>query len=202
VIIVFVVRLAAAGAIVIGGPFAPSVSVLVVAATSIFLSIRSPYGTDGADQLLLIIFVAAALASIVGTTIAQGLFLWFVTLQACLAYAIAGVAKLWSPAWRRGDALPGILGTSNYGDRRFGPLLSRHPVACRWLGWSVIALECSFPLVLLGIPLVTYSLVGALATFHVGALFLMRLNTFLWAFAATYPSVIFCSLHFRGIAPA
>ena len=31
------------------------------------------------------------------------------------------------------------------------------------------------------------------ASFHIGAAILMRLNTFLWAFVATYPAIIFCA---------
>ena len=31
------------------------------------------------------------------------------------------------------------------------------------------------------------------ASFHIGAAILMRLNTFLWAFVATYHAIIFCA---------
>ncbi|MFE3104283.1 hypothetical protein [Nocardia tengchongensis] len=31
------------------------------------------------------------------------------------------------------------------------------------------------------------------ALLHIGTAILMRLNTFLWAFLATYPAVIFCA---------
>ena len=166
----------------------------IVAVTSLLLVLRSRFGTDGADELLFLIFVAAAIAYGVGDPGAREVVLWFLAGQACLAYLTAGVAKAISPAWRAGRALPGIFGTTAYGHPRAGTLLGRHCLLARAGGWSVIVLETSFPLVLLGVPPLTYALLLGTTTFHLGAAWLMRLNTFLWAFVATYPAVLACVL--------
>lgn len=195
VLVLVMLRLAAALATVIGDLVPAVLSLGVVAVTSILLGMRSPYGSDGADQLSLIIFVAAFCATVIGTDSSQHSFLWFVTGQACCAYFVAGFAKLISPVWRSGRALGGILGTKTYGNRRLGPVVASHPRAAWLAGWWVIALECTFPLVLLGEPRVTYAVLALALAMHLGILVTMRLNTFVWAFAATYPSVVYCTLH-------
>ncbi|MET7988466.1 MULTISPECIES: hypothetical protein [unclassified Streptomyces] len=58
----------------------------------------------------------------------------------------------------------------------------------------MIALECTFPFVLMGVPRVTYVVLALALSLHLGALVFMRLNTFIRAFAATYPSIVFCTL--------
>ncbi|MFD5817746.1 hypothetical protein [Streptomyces sp. NPDC127038] len=196
VLVLVMLRLVAALAVVVGH-LPPAVLCLclgVVAATSVLLGVRSPYGTDGADQLSMIIFVAAFGARVIGTDGSQYAFLWFVAGQACCAYFTAGFAKLMSPVWRGGRALGGILGTTTYGDRRLGPVVASHSRLALLAGWWVIVLECAFPLVLLGEPRLTYALLALAFGLHLGALVFMRLNTFVWAFAATYPSVIYCTL--------
>ena len=39
----------------------------------------------------------------------------------------------------------------------------------------------------------TYLLLISGVLFHIGAAVLMHLDTFLWAFIATYPAIIFCA---------
>lgn len=197
-ILVVALRLVMAVLVIVGWPLSVVSTASVIAAASFLLALRSPYGTDGADQMTMIIFLAAALADVIHTPRSTLMFLWFVALQACLAYFIAGVAKLVSPVWRGGRALPGILGTTSYGHRQLGPFLTRHPCMTSLCGWGVIMLECLFPAVLLGIRPLTFALLACALGFHVVAVFLMRLNTFLWAFAATYPSILFCALHYSG----
>ncbi|MFF0292212.1 hypothetical protein ACFYST_03490 [Kitasatospora sp. NPDC004614] len=192
--VVLVLRLLAAAAVMVGPPLPLAALAALIAVSSSLLAQRSPYGTDGADQLTVIIFVGAALSEAIATPNSYKLFLWFISAQACLAYLTAGVAKLASPVWREGGALPGILGTSSYGYRRLGAVLARHQRTFWTLGWLIMALECVFPTALLGIRPLTYTMLAAMLTFHLGAAFLMRLNTFFWAFTATYPSILFCAL--------
>jgi hypothetical protein len=120
--------------------------------------------------------------------------LWFLAAEVALAYFTAGTAKIISRTWRSGDALPGIFATTVYGDEWVGRLLAGKQRLGLVLGWSVITLECTFPLALLGIMPLTYVLLSLGAGFHVGAAVFMRLNTFLWAFLATYPAVLYCAL--------
>ncbi|GEM32915.1 hypothetical protein NN3_39220 [Nocardia neocaledoniensis NBRC 108232] len=165
----------------------------VIAATYILLGMRSRFGGDGADQMTIIVFASLALAFGVGQTRADEIVLWFLTAQACLAYFTAGVAKLAGRSWRSGAALPEVLATQSYGHPWAGRVLARHRGVAVAMCWSVIAFECGFPLVLLGIGPLTYALLISGALLHLGTAFVMRLTTFFWAFVATYPAIIFCA---------
>src|SRR5258706_15805886 len=76
--------------LLVGGMIGSSVShaalSLAIVVTSMLLTIRSPFGHDGADQMGTLTFSALALGYAVGGA-AIGLALWFVALQAILSYA-------------------------------------------------------------------------------------------------------------------
>jgi hypothetical protein len=59
--------------------------------------------------------------------------------------------------------------------------------------WSVIIVECAFPLVVIApFPLMVVLLsLGML--FHLLCAVIMGLNSFLWAFVATYPALVFAN---------
>lgn len=187
-------RLACVIAFLAGPPPVRAVTAAIIAVSSVLLAARAPFGTDGADQLLYMTFTAFALAYGLGTDRARQLVLWFLAAEVALAYFTAGTAKIISRTWRSGDALPGIFATTVYGDEWVGRLLAGKRRLGLMLGWSVILLECTFPLALAGIMPLTYVLLSLGAGFHIGAAVFMRLNTFLWAFLATYPAVLYCAL--------
>ena len=165
----------------------------LIVLTSFLITVRSTYGRDGADQMLFLTFIALGVAHTFGNPAARHLALWFLAAQACLSYFTAGTAKLVSPIWRGGAALPGIFGTDIYGHLWLRTVLARYTALAKIGCWSTILLETAFPLALLGSRPLTATLVCTGVAFHVGAAVFMRLNTFLWAFIATYPAVLYCS---------
>lgn len=190
------VRLACATALLIGlggSNITRAILAIVIVLISFLLTVRSTYGRDGADQMLFLTFITLAIAHSFGSPVAQYVALWFLAAQACLSYFTAGFAKLVSPIWRGGAALPGIFGTDIYGHMWVRTALARYPMLAKFGSWSLISLECTFPLALLGLPTLTITLLFAGAIFHLSAAVFMRLNTFLWAFIATYPAVLYCS---------
>lgn len=172
----------------------------VIVALSLFLHLRVPFGLDGSDQMLLLIFVALFLqSSFPDDAIVTNACLWFIALQACLSYTTAGIAKLVSPVWRSGDAMFLITNTQSYGTRAISALLLEYPVLSSLMAWIVITFECVFPLALvLGIP-GCFAILTWGVLFHVGNGLLMGLNTFIWAFLATYPAIVYCSLQVQGV---
>lgn len=189
VVIRFACALAVAfGPIPVRAPAAASIVVI-----SIMLTVRTIYGHDGSDEMITLVYIAAAIAYGVNDNVARELSLWFLAGQASLAYLAAGVAKAASPIWRSGAALPGIMSTNSYGSPIIGAVLTRNTrlslVGC----WAVILGECCFPLTLLGVWPLTIMLLFWGASFHVIAAIFMRLNTFVWAFLATYPAILFCA---------
>jgi hypothetical protein len=60
--------------------------------------------------------------------------------------------------------------------------------------WCVILWETTFPIAILAPNRVRWVLLGLGACFHIGVAVGMGLNTFLWAFVATYPAVEYCAI--------
>ncbi len=182
-----------AGALLIA-PSAWLLNPAVVATMTAFLilwSKRSIYGQDGADQMLLIIWLAALVAVGVGGETAVRLCLWFIAYQCCMAYTVAGFAKVTAAGWRGGQFLPGVLGTKIYGTQFVGGFLRHHRRLAVAGSWVVLLFEMGFPLAwLLPWPWgIAYLVLGGV--FHLSNAFLMGLGSFLATFVATYPAVWF-----------
>lgn len=175
-----------------GGAVALSVVLLV----SVALVVRCPYGHDGADQMMTICTAAYLLANLSGQVAPV---VWFVAAQSALSYLTAGVAKLVSPVWRSGSALPGILRTRCYGNATAYRLVVDRPHLDRLLCRAVITFECTFPLALVGVPPLTVGVLLLGIGFHAVNAVVMRLNTFFVAFVATYPALAYCSTVVAGL---
>lgn len=165
---------------------------LVVFLTTYSITLRNAYGLDGAFQLTLVIYAALFIASIFpNDSVIAVVCVWFIGLQAILSYFVSGVSKLVSPTWRNGDALPGIFGTDIYGHQTVFRLIRDRPRVSQFLCWSVIVVECLFPLVLFAdLPLAIF-LLGWGFLFHLSTAVFMGLNVFFVTFLSTYPAILY-----------
>lgn len=157
------------------------------------------YGHYGGDRVRNVVLQALLLRYLApGSTVAAEACLWFIAAVATLCYFAAGVSRVrWEP-WRRGDALLMILRHEVWGHPELAGWLARHPGWGRFLTWGVWVLECSFPLaLLLGVPGLAVVL-GALLLMHLSIAWVMGLNGFLWAMAATFPALLFASARLSG----
>jgi hypothetical protein len=117
--------------------------------------------------------------------------LWFISGQVCLAYFGAGWSKLRAAAWTMGVALTRILDGSALRSPALAAALARRPGLGRLLCRATIALELLLPLgPLLPRPALLI-LLGAGGVFHVSIAVLLGLGSFMWAFLATYPALLF-----------
>lgn len=164
-----------------------------IALTLLLFALRTSYGREGADQMFVIIFSALALAYTFNTSVIFTACLWFLAIQSCLSYATAGIAKMTSPIWRSGQALPAIMATRGFGYYSFSVWLRKHLRFTKILTWSTMGLETLFPLALLGPQWLTLAWLLCGFGFHVSNAILMRLNRFIWAFTATYPAIWYCA---------
>jgi hypothetical protein len=156
----------------------------------IYVLVRTGFGAIGADPMTLVVCGGAWLAAVVGRTpLTMRAGLWFIALQGCLGYAVAGVFKLIAPKWRSGEAMMTVMSTSTYGNRTIFGILKRRPWLSRFACWLVIVWEATFPLVLIGPDdlLVAQFALGLL--FHASIASLMGLNLFLAAFPTTYVAI-------------
>lgn len=188
------VRLAAAVALAFGFAGAWGAPLAwVVALAGIGFSIRSPYGLDGADQLYVLTFCGIAIARTVGGETAAQLCLWWIAGHMTVAYLTSGVAKLLSPIWRSGAAIPGVFGTVMYGWPRVAKWLKARQGLCRVAAFGVIVGEIALPLCLVAPTPVSVALLASGVFFHGAAALVMGLNSFFWAFVATYPAFLYAS---------
>ena len=172
-----------------------NLAVGLLAVATILLRLRAPIGLDGSDQMSSIVLITATLAHIVGTDPAISIVLWFLTFQALLAYSVSGWLKLREAGWRDGTFLGRVLSSRTYGHQRFGPFLKRHRRLAAGFSQLFILTECCFPFALIAPkPIAMLILCGGIA-FHVVTAIVMGLNTFVWAFTATYPAIIYCRGH-------
>jgi hypothetical protein len=171
-------------------------SLVVLVITTTLIRRRRIIGGDGAEQMSDIVLITAVLALLPVPSDARiTLAVVFIAAQAVLSYFTSGVAKLVSPMWRSGAALPAILGTYNHGLAWVSRMMETRPKIGLVLGWAVILFEVSFPLVLIAPQSVAIVALGVGLTFHLGCAVLMGLNSFVWPFPATYA----CVLAIRGI---
>ncbi|MPQ98764.1 hypothetical protein GB931_12700 [Modestobacter sp. I12A-02628] len=156
--------------------------------TQLVLYPRHLFGTDGSDQVSFLVQSAATLGRAGGSDATRWAAVQFIGAQTVLSYGASGWAKLPGDAWRSGEALRGIMRTQTYGDRWLFEQLDRHPAAARLLCHSVLAMECGFPLLLLGRGRFIEAGLATMGLFHLANARFMGLSRFAWAFLATYPA--------------
>jgi len=190
------VRIAVA-ALCVAGPAGVALSAPVIAAAallSVSLSVRSPFGLNGADQLDTVVYGGLALVMLHRTPTTERWYIMFLAAQCCLAYGVAGIAKARSRVWRDGSGLQRILGVRNYVGMRTARFADRHAAIILLLSWATIIWECSFWTVLLLPPPLALLILAAGAVFHVIIGFVMGLNDFIWAFLSLYPALLYLRL--------
>jgi len=193
---IFVVKVLAALAtlalIVSGGSYREALWLLTIC--SLLVSSWRLVGGDGAVQMTLIALVACSLALLIGDrTGGPAAALYFVGGQGLLAYFTAGVAKLVSHEWRTEDVVSRIASTVAYGSGAAARLIAGARGSGRVLTLSVIAFEIAMPLSVLCPIEVTAAFLAMALVFHIGCALVMGLNDFVWAFAATFPGILYIS---------
>jgi hypothetical protein len=164
-------------------------------------NMKRKIANDGADQLMTII-LAAVLAGRLWQGVgdgAQEMAAMFIGAQACLAYSVAGIAKIVSPVWRSGAAVSDILTTKGFGCNWLRKVFGWSPWIALVAAWSVMMFETLFPIVAIMDPQGAMIAVMAGTLFHVCNAPIMGLNNFVWAFLATYPSVLFMSHRIHAV---
>jgi hypothetical protein len=164
----------------------------IVLMSQLLLNRRNPQAMDGADQMATQVFGALLLGNLPGTELAREACLWYIAAQSCLSYCTSGVAKVFSPRWRKGNAVFLAFNSQVLGNEAAARFLHPRPALVKALSWGAMMMECLFPLVLvLGYPAGLIFLAWGIA-FHLANAFILGFNSFLWSFVATYPAILFC----------
>lgn len=117
--------------------------------------------------------------------------LWFISAQVCLAYFGAGWSKLRSETWTTGVALTRILAGSMLRSPALARALAARPGLERRLCRGTIALELLLAVAPIGPPPALRILLAAGGAFHATIAVVLGLGSFMWAFLATYPALLF-----------
>lgn len=166
-------------------------ALIPVMGCSAVLALRSAF-SDGADKIAMVSAGAAILMatglllgdpmlSLAGTLWAGG--------QLTIAYFTSGASKLLLVPWRSGSAVTGSMSSYTYGHRYAHAAVKIRGLSPA-LAWGVMSAEALFPLALLLPPHFLLAVLVGFALFHFSTALLMGLNTYVWAFAAAYPSTI------------
>lgn len=164
--------------------------------SSILINIRFRGAFNGgSDSMTLVVLVAVCAGRAAGDEhpVALKAALAFATAQLCLSYLVAGVVKLREPDWRAGSVLSKLLSLEQYGvPPSLRSFLEKKKNIAHLACWTVIGLECAFPLALLH-PVVCAGFLGLALGFHLFNAYALGLNRFLWAWISAYPALYFWS---------
>ena len=168
-----------------------AVFIVLIFLIRILLGVRNGYqGREGTDHMILMLLACILLYRLAPGDLARRAVLWFISAETILAYVTAGTIKLFNPQWRRGVAIRNILLTNLFGSVFFERALSKWPRLNVVLSWAVIGFELSAPVLVLTGPEGCLLFICCGIVFHLGVAITQGLNLFVWAFLATYPSLL------------
>jgi hypothetical protein len=144
----------------------------------------------GSDYLTLIILLCLCVGFL--HPLLAKAALWYICLQVVSSYFIAGVYKIKTHKWRIGTAIFGFVTSPNYKTPKFVMEKSRDPQWAKFMAWSVIVFELTFPLVLAH-PNLTIFYLAAGVLFHLANFVTFGLNRFFWVWCASYPAIYYCT---------
>ncbi len=178
-------------------PASPILIALVIALQVVVLK-RHHMTIDGSDQMMFVVLVACLLGRLGADAVSTRAAVAFLAAELTLAYVVAGFAKAASSHWRSGVALSVIAQTRMYGQPLVARLMREHPTAGRAAERTVVAWESIFFVTLTAPHPVVIGLLLLGLSFHIGCAIVMGLNRFVWAFAASYPALLWTNLAIRG----
>jgi pimeloyl-ACP methyl ester carboxylesterase len=181
----------AAGMILPGNSRWRGAGSLFLGASTALLYPRHRYGTDGSDQVSVLTQSAMAVARLSDSPQTKDAALWYLALQSNMSYLVSGWVKLLGKAWRDGSALPGVMRTRTYGYEPAFKLTQRFPTQAKYLEYSVLALECLFPVAYLAGGRLTRPVIAAAGGFHIANGFVMGLGRFVTSFVSMHPAVAY-----------
>jgi hypothetical protein len=182
---VLAVRLVLALALVAGarGAVAPA---LWVATLVVNLRFRGTFN-GGSDLMTMVALTGLAVAHLGHRSpVVVAAALVYVAAQATLSYLVAGVVKVANPQWRRGEALAAFVARPDVAvvRRAVGG-----PRRARAASWAVMGFECAFPLAFVSVA-AAWVFVALALVFHLATVAAFGLNRFLFAWASTWPAVV------------
>jgi hypothetical protein len=178
----------------------PSLPLAITVFFGAALTFRVPMGRNAADQLLLITLIALLLGTFDGAA-GMSMALAFIAAQSVLAYFTAGITKCRHRGWYDGSFVRALLMTETFGQRGVSTVVKRFPVIAVPLGSALLVAEVLFPLIVLVPVQAALVILCLFLIFHLTLAAIMGLNTFAFAFGATYPALLFANVSIASYLP-
>lgn len=145
----------------------------------------------GSDQLRMISLMTFNLCFLLDDVRGELITLFFLGLQALLAYSTSGIAKLLSSYWRKGNVLHLIFGTYSYGIPQLSLFFKNRPNMERFTSHSAIFIMLIVPIsFFVPNPTILYLALLCILSFHLATAIIMGLNDFLFTFPLAYPGIL------------
>lgn len=146
----------------------------------------------GSDFMALVLLMAIFVSMLFfGNTFVAKAAIWYISVQVCLSYVMAGAVKLARTDWLSGQALKGFLKTSIYANPLGLNTTAVPHFVFRLATWGFLFFEILFPFSLVRPSWVLFFL-GIGALFHFANFLIFGLNRFFWVWIVAYPAV-YCS---------
>lgn len=201
VAIILALRAIAAGAIFLDLGAAMKFGVLAfLVMAQLYYNRRFTMLAGNSETMFLVCLVGYWAASLPGgSVLLRSVALMFIAGQILLAYFVAGLNKLISPAWRLGRQMRQIVAGSSYQVPTILVRVCTRRMIARSLCWTVILLQLLFPasVVLPGGFFWFFLTAGLL--FHTGVAVIMGLHGFWWSFIAAYPALYFVHVQIHSL---
>lgn len=198
VLTLFVARAIASIFIISCGEFSwiTNISIWYIYLSTILLFKTRSLIRPGYSALSQVIFALLSLATLAPSSELIGtVCLWGISIQSVLAYFENGSTKIKLDHWRNGKAISLIFELPPYYNPRLSACLHKHTLIAKAGAWSVVVFECLFPITLISGPTILFTFLTLGIVFHLVNSITLGLNSFFWPFLASYPAIIFCSLH-------
>lgn len=144
-------------------------------------------GSDMMSFTVIVGLLIASLPFLPHTQFFKHLGLLLIAVQSLLSYVIAGLVKIKSPNWRNGQALVAFISCTRY--HQGSPFIDKY---AKLLSWSVILFELSISFLVLSQGGI-FLFIGLAVLFHVMNAWYFGLNRFFWAWASTWPALVYLS---------
>lgn len=164
-----------------------------LALSSAALYPRGNYGGDGSDQVSFQTSTATFIARAIPTRGVQDAAIWYLGLQSALSYAVSGWVKLFGRSWRTGTAVPGVMRTRAYGNKRLWKFFKDRPRLAALSAHGMLAFEGLFPIVFASRGRLIRPFIAAAVGFHAIIAGSMGLGRFLTAFGSLLPAVAYAT---------
>ena len=152
---------------------------------------------NGGSDFMTIVVLTGLLIGSLGTALDNHEIAWqaglmYIAIHSASSYFLSGGVKLFNGDWRSGKALPLFLDAGIYGPLPRDSMFWKHTVAIV-CSWAFILWEITIPLAFIDPRLmVIYCGIGLM--FHFLVFWFFGLNRFFFAWAATYPALLFAAI--------